>query len=402
MTAERMWRTHDLRPSYDVVILGGGVHGLAVAYYLARRGITNVAVLDRGHLGAGVSGRDAALVRPPYHTPQGMALYDESLRLYERLAGELGYNVMFARQAHLTVAHTDRGVADLREQAETDRLLGVDSRMVTPLEMSRLVSGLNVSDRARRPILGGLYHRPGGVVRPDAVARGYARGADRLGVHLHPFTDITAIRTAGSRVEAVDTTRGPIATCTVVNATAGGCSAVARLVGIELPVVTHPLEFFVTEPLKPFLDAVVVSATLHVSITQTDSGEVVIDDAIGRYADHSQHSTLCFLENAAAHALELFPCLRRVKVLRQGTGLCDRTSDEAPILGPVEAVTGFLLDVGWDVSGLLAAPAAGFRLAELIATGQAPDVLRPFALARFADREPAGASVTDSPAASTP
>jgi sarcosine oxidase subunit beta len=402
MTAERMWRSHDLRPSYDVVILGGGVHGLAIAYYLARRGITNVTVLDKGHVGADASGRDAALVRPTYCMPQAAALYDESLRLYERLAGELGYNVMFSRQAHLTVAHTGRGVANLRERAETDRLLGVDSRVVTALEVSRLVPGLDVSDRASQPILGGLYHRSGGIVRPDAVAWGYGRGADRLGVHLHPFTDLTGIRTAGGRVEAVETTRGRIATRTVVNATAGGSATVARMVGIELPVVTRPLEAFVTEPLKPFLDAVVVSATRDIFVLQSDGGEVVIGDAVGPYAGHGRRSTLGFLENAAGHTLELFPCLRRVKVLRQGAGLCDRTPDDAPILGPVGTVAGFLLDVGWGVSGLLAGPAAGCRLAELIATAQTPDVLRPFALARFADAEPAGAPVTDSPAASVP
>jgi sarcosine oxidase subunit beta len=395
-----MWRSHELKPSYDVVIIGAGVHGLAIAYYLGQRGITNVAVLDKGYIGGGASGRNTAIIRSNYRTRQGVAFYDESVKFYERLAGDLDYNVMFSQQGHVTVAHTDRGVTGLRERAETNRLLGVDSRLVSRAEIAEMVPGLDVSDRPHQPILAGLYHPPGGIIRHDAVVWGYARGADRKGIAIHPQTEVTAIETANGRVRGVITSRGRIQTPMVVNATAGSCSTIAHMVGIDLPIVTHPLQALVTERLKPFLNHVIVSATLHVYINQTDRGEVVIGEEIDPYSSYSMRSTLRFLENAAAHTLELFPCLGRVKVLRQWAGLCDVPPDYAPIIGPVEGVEGFILDVGWGTYGFKAAPAAGSRVAELIATGHTPPILQPFALSRFANLqligEKAAAAVSSS------
>src|SRR5438309_5239130 len=217
MTTERMWRGHDLKATYYVVIIRAGVHGLAIAYYLGKRGITNVAVLDKSYLGGGASGRNTAIIRSNYRTPQGVAFYDESVKLYERLALELDYNVMFSQQGHLTVAHTDRGVTTLRERAETNRLLGVDSRLIGPAEIAKLVPGLDLSERQHQPVLAGLYHPPGGFIRHDAVVWGYARGVDRQGIELHPFTEVTGIRTANRRVEGVTTNRGEVAARTVVN-----------------------------------------------------------------------------------------------------------------------------------------------------------------------------------------
>ena len=385
-----MWRTHALKPTYDVVIIGAGVHGLAIAYYLGKRGITNVAILDKGYLGGGASGRNTAIIRSNYRTPQGVAFYDESVKLYERLALELDYNVMFSQQGHLTVSHTDRGVTTLRERAETNRLLGVNSRLIGTDEIAELLPGLDLSDTAHQPILAGLYHPPGGIIRHDAVVWGYARGVDRQNIEIHPRTEVTAIRTANGRVEGVVTTKGEIATRTVVNATAGWCSTIGHMAGINLPIVTHPLQAFVTERLKPMMHVVLVSATLHVYVNQTDRGEIVIGEEIDPYSSYSMRSTLRFLENATAHTLELFPCLARVKVLRQWAGLCDMPPDFAPIMGPVDEVRGFLLDVGWGTYGFKAAPAAGSRMAELIATGRTPDVIQPFALSRFADLQPLG------------
>jgi sarcosine oxidase subunit beta len=394
MTIQRMWRSHDLKPSYDVVIVGAGVHGLAIAYYLGKRGITNVAVLDKGYLGGGASGRNTAIIRSNYRTREGVAFYDESVKLYETLALELDYNVMFSQEGHLTVAHTDRGVTSLRERAETNKLLGVNSRLISPQEIAAMVPGLDVSDRAHQPILAGLYHPPGGIIRHDAVVWGYARGVDRMGVEIHPFTEVTAIQTAGANgsrcILGVVTNRGTIATRTVVNATAGWCSTVAHMAGVELPIVTYPLQALVTERLKPWLHHVIVSATLHVYVNQTDRGEIVIGEEIDPYSSYSMRSTLHFLENAAAHTLELFPCLGRVKVLRQWAGLCDMPPDFAPIIGPVDGVGGFVLDVGWGTYGFKAGPAAGYRVAELIATGKVPPVLQPFRLSRFAEMEPVG------------
>src|SRR5216684_2957445 len=243
MHVERMWRKHDLKPTYDVVIIGAGVHGLAIAYYLGKNhGITNVALLDKGYLGGGASGRNTAIIRSNYRTPQGVAFYDESVKLYERLALELDYNVMFSQQGHLTLAHTDRSVTTLRERAETNKLLGVDSRLIGRHEIADMVPGLDLSDRPHQPILAGLYHPPGGIIRHDAVVWGYARGVDRMGIEIHPHTEVTAVQRENGRVDGVETTRGTI----------------ANMVGIDLPIVTHPLQALVTERLKPVMHVVVV------------------------------------------------------------------------------------------------------------------------------------------------
>jgi sarcosine oxidase subunit beta len=383
-----MWHSHDLKPSYDVVIIGAGVHGLAIAYYLGKRGITNIAVLDKGYLGGGASGRNTAIVRSNYRTPEGVAFYNESVKLYEKLALELDYNVMFSQQGHLTVAHNERGVVTLRERAEVNKLLGVNSRLIDRSEIARLVPGMDMD--GHQPIRAGLYHPPGGIIRHDAVVWGYARGVDRHGIHIHPFTEVTGIDTSTGRIAGVVTNRGRIASPIVINATAGWCSAVAHLAGVDLPIVTYPLQALVTERLKPFLHHVIVSATLHVYVNQTDRGEVVIGEEIDPYSSYSMRSTLRFLENAAAHTLELFPCLGRVKVLRQWAGICDMTPDFAPIIGPVPEVAGFYVDVGWGTYGFKAGPVAGYRVAEMIATGKVPEILRPFALSRFAEQQPVG------------
>src|SRR6266849_4885365 len=383
MPVERMWRTHELKPIYDVVIIGAGVHGLAIAYYLGKRGITNVAVLDKGYIGGGASGRNTAIIRSNYRTPEGIAFYDASLKLYERLAQDLEYNVMFSQQGHLTVDHTERGVTGLRERAETNKLLGVDSRMVTREEIGKLVPGLDVSDKPHQPILAGLYHPPGGIIRHDAVVWAYARGADRLGIAIHPHTEVQGIQTENGQVTAVHTNRGQIQTNLVVNATSGWCSTIARMVGVKLPIVSHPLQACVTEPLKPFLDKVIVSANLHVYVNQTDKGELVLGAEIDPYSSYSSASTLPTLEMIAAHTLELFPALAEVRVLRQWAGVCDMTPDYSPIMGAVPGVRGFLVDVGWGTYGFKAGPVSGKTMAELIVTGKTPDLIKPFAFSRF-------------------
>ncbi len=383
---EPMWRRHRLRDRYDVVIIGAGVHGLATAYYLARdHGIRDVAVLDKWYVGSGASGRNTAIIRSNYRTPEAVPFYAESVRLYEQLSRDLNYNVLFSQQGHLTVAHTDAGVKVLRERAEVNRLLGVDSRIIGPEEIRRLVPALNVSPHARHPIQAALYHPPGGIIRHDAVVWGYARAADRLGVEIHPYTEVTGIKRDNGGVAGVATSQGDIRTGTVVNATAGWCSTIARMVGIDLPIVTHPLQALVTEALKPFLDKVIVSAQLHVYMSQTDRGELVIGEEINPYASYSSRSTLEFLENAASHTLELFPALHGVRVLRQWAGLCDMTPDFSPIMGTVDGVKGFILDVGWGTYGFKAGPVSGKRIAELIGTGRTPDLIVPFRLSRFAE-----------------
>jgi sarcosine oxidase subunit beta len=380
---ERMWTERPLRSRYDVVIIGGGVHGLATAYYLAQRGIRDVAVLEKSYIGAGASGRNTAIIRSNYRTPEGVEFYDESVKLYEALSARLGYNVLFSQQGHLTLAHTDSTIVGLRVRAEVNQLCGVESRVIWPDEIRRLVPALDLSDRPRYPVLAALYHAPGGIIRHDAVVWGYAREAGRLGVDIHPFTEATAIDVAAGRVTGVRTPRGDIATGKVLNATAGFCSTVAKLVGLRLPITTHPLQAFVTEPLKAFLDKVIVSSNLHVYVSQTDRGECVIGSEIDPYASYSHRSTLPFLEMTAHHTLDLFPCLKHVRVLRQWAGICDMTPDFSPIMGEVPDIQGFYLDVGWGTYGFKAGPVSGRRMAELIATGQTPDLLKPFSITRF-------------------
>jgi sarcosine oxidase, subunit beta len=385
MRHKRMWTTRELKRRYDVVIIGAGVHGLATAYYLAKHGVTNVAVLDKGYLGGGASGRNTAIIRSNYRTPEGVAFYDESVKLYERMSVELGYNVFFSQQGHLSISHTESGISGLRVRAEVNKLMGVDSRLIGPAEIKELVPSIDISPRQRYPIQAALYHPPGGIIRHDAVVWAYAREADKMGVSIFPFTEAVGIGRSNSQVTSVETTRGTIETNTVVNATAGFCSTVAKLVGLKLPVVTHPLQAFVTEPLTPFLDHVIVSATLHVYVSQTDRGELVIGSEIDPYSSYNTRSTLPFLESTASHMLELFPCLRHVRVLRQWAGSCDMTPDFSPIMGEVPDLKGFILDVGWGTYGFKAGPVAGKRIAELIATGKTPKVLEPFAITRFAD-----------------
>jgi sarcosine oxidase, subunit beta len=379
----RMWHSHELKDSYDVVIIGGGAHGLACAYYLARdHGITDVAVLEKSYIGAGGSGRNTTIIRSNYLTPEGVDFYDESVRLYERLSTELGFNVMFSQRGHLTLAHSDGAVRTMRRRAEVNQLRGVDSRLIWPEEIRALCPLLDVSDHPRYPILAALYHPPGGIIRHDAVVWGYAHQADARGVHIHQNTEVTGIRVAAGRVTAVETNRGTIKTGAVLNATAGWCTTIADMAGVRLPVTTFPLQACVTEPLKPFLDVIIVSGSLHVYVSQSDRGELVMGAAVDPFASYSMRGSLDFTESLAGHMLELFPALRHVRMLRQWAGLCDMTPDYSPIMGftPVE---GFLVDVGWGTYGFKASPVSGKRMAELISTNRTPDILRPFRLSRF-------------------
>jgi sarcosine oxidase subunit beta len=381
---ERMWRSHELKSSYDVVIVGAGVHGLGIAYYLAtRHGIRNVAVLDRGYLGCGNSGRNTAIIRSNYRTPEGIPFYEESVRLYEQLSRELEWNLLFSQCGHLTLAHTDSAIAGLRVRAENNQVLGVDSRIIYPDEIRKLVPAMDMSDHPRLPVMAALYHPPGGIIRHDAVVWGYARACDRLGVEIHPYTEVTGVRVARNRAQSVVTPRGEIAAGTVINATAGWASMVAKLAGVTLPIVSHPLQACVTEPLKPFLDKVIVSASLHVYVNQTDKGELVIGAEIDPYQSYSLKGTLPTLEQMASYTLELFPQLSGLRVLRQWAGICDMTPDYAPIIGVSREVENFYVDVGWGTYGFKAAPAAAKLLAELIATRKTPKLIEPFSPARF-------------------
>lgn len=379
----RMWRSHPLKDRYDVVIIGGGAHGLACAYYLAREhGITDVAVLEKRYIGYGGSGRNTTIIRSNYLTPEGVDFYDQSVKLYEQMSHELDFNVMFSQRGHLTLAHTDASVRTMRRRAEVNQIQGVDSRLIWPEEIARLCPFLDLSDHPRYPILAALYHPPGGIIRHDAVVWGYAHQADERGVHIHQLTEVTGIRVEAEKVTCVETNRGQIRTGTVLNATAGWCSTIAAMAGVRLPITTFPLQACVTEPLKPFLDVIIVSGSLHVYVSQSDRGELVMGASVDPYTSYSMNGSLTFLEEICGHMLELFPALSHLRILRQWSGICDMTPDYSPILGftPVE---GFLVDVGWGTYGFKASPISGKMMAELIATNQTPALIAPFRLSRF-------------------
>ncbi len=381
----RAWRDHELRTAYDVVVIGAGVHGLATAYYLAaNHGIRNVAVLDKGYLGGGGSGRNTAIVRSNYLTPEGVRFYDRSVALYENLAAELNFNVMFSQRGHLTLAHNDGSLRTMRWRAEVNKLQGVDSEVIGPAEIAELVPFMDVSPDTRYPILGALYHPPGGTIRHDAVNWGYARAADALGVELHQQTEVVGIDVEDGRVRGVQTSRGAVSAPIVVNCTAGWSSLVSAMAGVRLPISTHPLQAAVTEPVKVFLETVVVSGTLHVYVSQTDRGELVFGASTDPYPSYSTRGSLEFTEELAGHVLELMPSIAKLRLLRQWAGLCDMTPDFSPIMG-VTPVEGFLVDVGWGTYGFKAGPVAGEAMAELVATGRTPHLIEAFDLARFAE-----------------
>ncbi len=380
---EPMWLRHELGSTYDVVIIGAGVHGLATAYYLACQGVRNVAVLERNYLGYGNSGRNTAIIRSNYRTPEGIPFYHESVRLYEELSGVLRFNVLFSQQGHLTLAHSDSAVNGLCVRAEANKALGVNSSLIGPKEIKELVPDIDITRRPRFPIMAALYHPPGGIIRHDAVVWGYAREASRLGVQVHPRTEVIGIERSSGRIVGVQTSRGKIHTGTVVNATSGWSTTISRMAGVELPIVSHPLQACVSESLKPFLNKVIVSANLHVYVNQTARGEVVMGAEIDPYQTYNMASTLPTLEMIAGHTLELFPRLQHARVLRQWSGICDMTPDYSPIISGVPDLEVYYLDVGWGTYGFKAGPAAGKNLASLIATGKVPELIRPFAYTRF-------------------
>jgi sarcosine oxidase subunit beta len=379
----RMWRPRgELKDAYDVVIVGGGSHGLATAYYLRQRGITDVAVLEKSYIGSGAAGRNTTILRSNYKTPEGARFYDAAIKLYEGLSQELSFNLLFSQCGHLTLAHSDRAMFVMANRAEVNRLAGIDSRLVGPDEVKRLAPAMHVAADATYPIMGALYHPPGGIIRHDAVVWGFARGADAGGAEIHPYTEVLGFERANGRIDAVRTNRGTIRAGQVVNCTAGWSTLVCDMAGVALPITTHILQAFVTEPVKPLLDVVVVSSQMHVYISQTDRGEFLVGAEIEPWTTYRMQGTLNFLQEASRHTLELFPQLERARMLRSWAGLCDISPDYSPILGRTE-VENLHVSAGWGTYGFKAAPIVGQTLAELVDTGRTPDLIAPFALERF-------------------
>ncbi len=375
-------RAPALKPAYDAVIIGGGGHGLATAYFLAKvHGMRNIAVLERGAIGQGNSGRNTQVVRSDYFHLESSKFFNRSLALYEGLGRELNFNVMYSPRGKLSLAHSPHELETMRRTVNAIRMNGVDSEIVTPRELQKLEPTLNLA--ARFPVVGAAVQWRGGIARHDAVVWGFARAAGQLGVDIIQGCEVTGFAIVNGRVRGVETTQGAVATPRVLIAVAGHTSMLAAKAGLRLPVQSMQLQAMVTEPVKPLINTVLVSAASHVYVSQTSRGEVVIGGGADAYNSYAQRGGLPVFEANARAALELFPCLSRLRVMRQWAGTADITPDTSPLMGktPVE---GLFISGGWGTGGFKAIPAGGETMAWTLANGEPHDMIRPFGLERFA------------------
>ena len=379
----RVWRSPEPKDAYDVVIIGGGGHGLATAYYLAKEhGITSVAVLEKGWLGGGNTARNTTIVRSNYLWDESAAIYEKSLKLWEGLSQELNFNVMFSQRGVLNLAHNQHDLREISRRINAIRLNGVDSEFLTPAEIKAFCPILNTSPNARYPILGASLQRRGGNARHDAVAWGYARAADARGVDIIQNCEVTGIRRKGRKVVGVETTRGVIKAGKVASVAAGHTSVVAAMAGLRLPIESHPLQALVSEPIKPVLHTVVMSGLVHVYVSQSDRGELIMGAGIDAHNSYAQRSGLHTIEHMMASIIELFPIVSRLRMMRQWAGVVDICPDASPIVGttPVE---GFYINGGWGTGGFKATPGSGWAFAYTIANDRPHPLNQPFALERF-------------------
>ena len=380
---QRAWRAPDPREAYDAIIVGGGGHGLATAYYLAKEhGITNVAVLEKGWIGGGNTGRNTTVIRSNYLWDESAGLYEKSLQLFEGLTRELNYNVMLSQRGVLNLAHNEHDLKELSRRVNAIRLNGIDSEILSPRQIKRMVPIIDISPRRRYPILGASLQRRGGVARHDAVAWGFARAADARGVHILQNCEVTGILCSGGRVTGVETTRGTIRAPKVGIVTAGHTSVLAAMAGLRLPIESHPLQALVSEPLKPFISCVVMSNAVHVYVSQTDKGEVLLGAGIDAYNSYAQRGSPVILEHQIAAALELFPMLSRLRMMRHWGGIVDTCPDASPIVGktPIE---GLYVNGGWGTGGFKATPGSGWVFAHTMARDAPHSLNAPFTLERF-------------------
>ncbi|MCC6303567.1 MAG: FAD-dependent oxidoreductase [Rhodobacteraceae bacterium] len=375
--------TPELKRGYDVVIIGGGGHGLAAAYYLGKaHGIRNVAVLEKGYLAGGNTARNTTTIRSNYLTEESIRFYKEGVGLFATMSDDLGFNIMFSQRGQLTLAHSEGALRSFHLRAEMGKHMGTRTEVVDAKTVRDLCPHVNLDLGGLHEVTGGLWHADGGTARHDAVAWGYAKRAAELGVEIHQRTEVTGFRKAGDRVTHVVTGRGEIAAGQVLQAVGGLNGQVAEMAGFRLPIRCFPLQAMVTQPLKPFLDILLSSADLHTYLVQSSRGEIVIGGGSDPYQLASTRSTLDQKEHLAEGALHLFPFLHQVKLLRQWTGITDMTPDYSPIMG-ASPLQNYWLDCGWGTWGFKATPVAGKRMAEAVATGRVPDLLRPFDLRRF-------------------
>ena len=380
---DRYWRPAEPRSSYDVVVVGGGGHGLATAYYLARNhGISNVAVLEKGWLGGGNMARNTTIIRSNYLWDESAAIYEHSLKLWEGLEADLGVDIQFSQRGVLNLAHDLGDARSSMRRVNANRLNGIDAEWLTPEEVHAFCPIVNVSSDVRYPVVGATLQRRGGVARHDKVAWGFARAADRLGVDIVEHCEVTGFDIVDGRAVAVETTRGRIDAGCIALAAAGPTSVLASLAGIRLPLQSHPLQALVSVLLEPVIDCVVMSNAVHVYVSQADKGELVMGAGIDPYNSYTQRGAFHVIEEQMAAAVELFPVFDHAKLLRTWAGIVDVSPDASPIIG-ASPVDGLLLNCGWGTGGFKATPGAGWVYADTIANDRPHPLAAPFALERF-------------------
>ncbi len=377
------WRKAQPKGSYDCVVIGAGGHGLATAYYLAKlHGLTNIAVIEKGWVGGGNSGRNTTIIRSNYLYDESARIYQHALDLWTGLGRELNYNIMMSHRGVINLAHDEGEARVLRRRSEANRLNGVDSEYLSPAEIKDFCPPLNTNPTIRYPVIGGTLQRSGGVNRHDAVCWGYARAADTMGVDIVERCEVTNILTQNGRVTGVETSRGTIRTPRVACVAAGHSSIMAAMAGVALPIESHPLQALVSEPIKPVMPCVVMSNAIHVYMSQSSKGELVIGAGIDHHVSYTQRGAINVIEHQMAALIELFPFVSRLRMLRQWGGIVDVSPDASPIISatPVE---GFFVNCGWGTGGWKATPASGHAFADLVARGEPNAIAAPFALERF-------------------
>ena len=380
---QRAWRSPEPKPAYDVVIVGGGGHGLATAYYLAAvHGISNIAVVEKGWLGGGNTGRNTTIIRSNYMWDESAAIYEHAMKLWEGLTQDLNFNLMFSQRGVLTIAHSDHELREMSRRVHAIKLNGIDSDVLGPDEIKRLAPIINTDQSIRYPVMGGFLQRRGGTARHDAVAWGYARAADDLGVDIIQNCEVTGLRQKGAQIVGVETTRGFIATPKVACVVSGHCSVLAAMAGIRLPVASRPLQAMVSEPIKPVLDTVIMSNAVHMYISQSDKGELVLGSGVDKYNSYGQRGSFTIPEHMIAAAVELFPVLSRLRLLRHWGGIVDTCPDASPIISKTD-VKGLYFNCGWGTGGFKATPGSGHVFANLLAHDRPCTIAMPYALERF-------------------
>ncbi len=380
---QQAWRSPEPKPEYDVVIVGGGGHGLATAYYLAKEcGVGNVAVLEKGWLGGGNTGRNTTIIRANYLQDESTRIYLHALDLWDRMSQDLNYNVMYSKRGVLHLAHTQGDLKELSRRHAANRMMANELEFLSPQQVKALVPIINISPDARYPILGGSLQRRAGVARHDAVAWGYARAADGLGVDIIQNCEVTGFKIAAGAIKGVETNRGAIKTTKVGCVAAGHSSVLAAMAGLRLPIESHPLQALVSEPLKPFLDTVIMSNTVHVYVSQSDKGELVMGAGIDAHVGYSQRGSLPVIEHMLAAALELYPVLSRLRLMRQWAGIVDICPDASPLITKTP-IQGLYFNCGWGTGGFKSTPGSGHVFAHTIAGEQPHPIAAPFRLERF-------------------